>query len=308
MVYGPKIGLDAVYVAPLVSGTDTVLIAPSYGAAQKLASGIVKVTSNPNGALTTDWGDNGPFCVINSRGNLQLSLEIQDIDPDVLASLLGQSRANGLTLEDALDQSPWYAWAYRVWIAGSDPNSVDPNTGKIYEYFWHFKGKAALPTGGATTFKGKAAPEHTTLAIEFAKLNYNNKLTAKARTNAPGTAAALIANWFNAPVIATGANFSALSVAIAKSTTKITFTFSKSDASVFSMAEASAVLGQSIIIQGSGGEIAGTLAWTGEASASVVATFTPTTAMSGAVVATATPAIVDANGVALTPMTASLSF
>ena len=310
MVYGPKIGLDAVYVAPLNPGTDTALIPPSWGTPQNLASGIVKVTANPNGALVTDWGDNGPFCVINSRGNLQLQLEIQDIDPTVVAALLGQTRANGLTLEDALDQSPWYAWAYRVWIAGSDPLSVDPSTGKIYEYFWHFKGKAALPEGGAETFKGKAAPQHTTLSVEFAKLNFNNKLTIKGRTNAPGILPSVIADWFNAPIIGTAADLTALHVVIAKSGANITFTFTKADASVFSMAEASAILGSSVIVQAAGAEIAGALAFAGEDTASVVATFAPTAAIASGttVIAAVTDAVEDENGVTVAPASASLSF
>lgn len=299
----PKIGLDNVYIAKMVAGSDDGG-APSWDTPVKLSSGVVKMTGNPNGALVTDWGDNGPFFVTNSRGNLQAQLEMQDIDPTILAELLGQSRANGVTVEGALDQSPWYALGFRVWIGGSDDSG-----NKIYEYFWYLKGKFAIPQQGAETKKAQITPQHTTLMAEFAKLYYNDMISSHARSDSPEVSSTTISSWFNAPVYQTTVNLSAVTVVMAKSTTKLTFTFAKADASTFKMAEQTAVIGSSILVVEAGAAKTGALVWTGEGTSSVVATFTPDVAFGAdTVTATCTAAVKDVNGVAVTPLSTDIDF
>lgn len=255
MEKGPKIGLDKVYVAAL--SADTGLVAPSWGAPQ-LLSGAAKLTGNPNGNLVTDWGDNGPFFVTNSRGNLQATLELIDVDPVVLAQILGQTRANGITQEGSLDQAPWYALGFRVWIGGLEGSE------KIYEYFWYLKGKFTVPEQGAETKKESISPQHTTLSAEFAKLNFNDVLSTHARTNGSGVAPATITNWFNAPVYAssfsgTPVTFTSGVGAIGPKT--LTLTFDKSGES-FAIAQPTDDTQVVVIVNSTGLLLAGAYTYT----------------------------------------------
>lgn len=302
MAGNPKIGLDQVYVAPLIEGSDVVGGTPSWGTPVLLA-GAVKAQLNPNGSVATDWGDNGPFFIGSSVGNLQMALELIDFDPDVHAAVLGASRANGITVEGSLDQSPWYAMGFRVWLGGKD--SLGNN---IYEYFWCLKGKFSKPEMGGDTKKESLAFGHTTLNAEFARLNVNNAISTHARTD-KGASSALIAAWFTAPVYKTTVDLGALSVVIAKATADVSFTFSKVGGGLFNMAEASFVLGSSALIAVLGAQVPGTVVWTGEGTASVVATFTPTTPFGTAtVLASVTTDVKDENGVACAAAAISISY
>jgi len=302
MEYGPKIGLDSVYVAPLTEGSDVIGGTPAWGTPVRLA-GAAAMQGNPNGSLITDWGDNGPFFTTNARGNLQASLELIDIDPSVLAAVLGQTKANGIVQEGSVDQSPFYALGFRVWIGGTEGGD------KIYEYFWYLKGKFTIPNQGANTKKETIAPEHTMLMGEFVKLQASDVICTHARSNDPDVVASTVTNWFNAPVASTTIDAGALSVVIAVATTNATLTFSKVGGGSFSIAEASAVVGSSVIFIKSGASVAGTIVWTDQGTATVVGTFTPTVAFGTAtVLATVTDAVKDSFGIGCTPNTTELTY
>lgn len=300
MEKGPKIGLDKVYVAAL--SADDGSVAPSWGTPQLLA-GAAKLTGNPNGNLITDWGDNGPFFVTNSRGNLQATLELIDVDPAVLASLLGQTRANGITQEGALDQAPWYALGFRVWIGGLEGSD------KIYEYFWYLKGKFTIPEQGAETKKATISPQHTTLTAEFAKLQYNDVLSTHARTNGAGVAAATITNWFNAPVYSSA--YSATEVTLSSavgnaSAHTITLTFDKSG-ETFALRQPATAQEVLVIVDSTGLLIAGATTFTPGAPGTA-----PTLVISNPNIAAveykvAVVSLKDSNGVTVTPESLSVT-
>jgi phi13 family phage major tail protein len=234
---GPRIGVSDVYVASLTSGTDTALLPPTYGTPVKLA-GTAKMTGNPNGKLITDWGDNGPFFVTNSRGNLQSSIELIDIDPAVLTTVLGQTYANGKTQEGAFDQSPWYALGFKVWIGG-----VDGSGNRIYDYYWYAKGKFTIPEQGASTKKESISPEHTTITGEFAKLLYNDVMCVHARSDDTAVSAATITNWYSTPVYSAAQDTGALTLTSATgtiSTKTFAITFAKAGGGTATIADASA--------------------------------------------------------------------
>jgi phi13 family phage major tail protein len=300
----PAIGVDSCYVAKLVSDPDTG--APSWNTPVKLP-GVVKLTVNANGALITDWADNKAFFVTNSRGNTQVSMENVNIDPAILADMLGQTRANGITLEKALDQSAYYALGFRVWIGGTDDSA-----NKIYRYIWLLKGKFAVPSTNGETKKATITPQHMTLTAEFIALNsadYDNLIMTHGRTDADLTVTVASA-WFNAPVVSTGVDVTAVTVAITADDTnnQVVFTFAKGGAT-YSMAEASAIVGAGVLVIKSGVSQAGTIAWSGEASTAVVAKFTPTVAFgTSTILASVSNDVKDVNGVGVTPNAASLSF
>jgi phi13 family phage major tail protein len=301
MEYGPKIGLDKVYVAALDDGTDLITGAPTYQT-PVLLSGAASMKGNPNGTLITDWGDNGPYFVTNTRGNLQASLDLIDVDPVVLAQLLGQTRAGGITEEGSLDQSPWYAMGFRVWIGGTDTGSVDP-ADRIYEYFWYAKGKFTIPEQGADTKKETISPQHTVLTAEFARLNYNNVLCTRSRTNATGVVSATISGWFTAPVISSGQSLTAVTVGTivgASGAKTITVPFAKS-AETFSLSPiADGDITVSVV--STGALIAGTSTYSySAAGAAPTITIANTNIAAVAYLVSVTNDVKDSNGVHVTP-------
>jgi len=299
----PAIGVDKCYVAKLLS--DPVSGAPSWGTPVALP-GIVKLTVNANGALVTDWADNKAFFVTNSRGNTQVQLENVNIDPAVLADMLGQVRANGITLENALDQSAYYALGFRIWIGGTDDSG-----GKIYRYFWLYKGKFAVPSTNAETKKATITPQHISLTAEFVALNttdYDGNVMSSARSDSD-LAVATAAAWFNAPVVSTSVNTNNVTVTITLSSGNVLFTFAKTGGGAFTMATGTMLEGRSVLVQVAGVERAGSFAWSGQGTASPVLTFTPSVAFTGgsSVYATVGSDLKDVNGVGVTPKTTALT-
>lgn len=295
MASAPKIGLDKVYVASLT--TDDGTNVPTYGTPVLLA-GAAKMTGNPNGSLVTDWGDNGPYFTMNARGNLQATLDLIDADPSVLATMLGQTRSSGITQEGILDQAPYYALGFRVWIGG-----LDSSGNKIYEYFWYLKGKFAVPEQGAETKKETLSPQHTVLSAEFVKLAYNDVLCTHGRTDY-SLAAATASAWFNQPVYAATQSVSAVtvsSVAGSSSAHTITVTFGKGSSETFSLIAPTDDSTITVSVVSTGLLLAGAYTYTPSA-AGTTPTIVIANANIGAVayLVTVTNRVVDNNGVHVT--------
>jgi phi13 family phage major tail protein len=300
----PQIGIEGVVYAVLIESSDVVGGTPVYGPVGQLA-GAMKFNMKPNGQLATLYADDFVAFVANSVGKRQVSLDLYDVLPAAYAAILGMSLQNGAYVESSLDQSPYVAIGYKVLLAG-----LDGNGNKIYRYRWLLKGKFAKPDEGADTKADTIKYQQITMTAEFADLFATKTYqTVIPRIDDPAIPATFLANFFNQPVLSTGADLSALSCAIAKSGTTITFTFSKLSGAPFSLNEASAIVSGSILVSKAGALQAGTVAFAGEGTASVVATFTPSVAFgTTTVLAAVTDDLEDANGVNVTPAVASLSY
>ena len=101
----PKIGLANVVIAEVLSDDVSGI---TFGEVIPL-KGSVNATVKPNSDVATDYADNGAFFASNNRGNTELSLEMIDVDPNVLAKMLGQKIINGVTRETGMDQAPYFA-------------------------------------------------------------------------------------------------------------------------------------------------------------------------------------------------------
>jgi len=300
----PQIGIQDVVYAVLNEASDIVGGTATYGTVKSLA-GAMKFNMKPNGQLASLFADDTLAFVAPSVGKRQVSMDLFDLLPEALAEIQGLTLANGIYVESSLDQTPWVAIGYKILLAGNDSNG-----NKVYRYKWLLKGKFAKPDEGGETKKDTINYAQMTLSAEFADLfstkTYQSVLP---RTDDPAVNATVLANWFNQPVLSTAADLTALSCVIAKSGTNITFTFSKASAAAFSMAEVSAIVSSSIIVEKTGALVAGSLVWTGEATTAPVATFTPGVAFgTNTVLAAVTPDVKDANGVACTASVVSLAF
>lgn len=225
----PRIGLDEVHIAKVISDDANGIVYDTPIALK----GAVNAGVNPNSDVATDYGDNGVFFVTNNRGNTEMNLELIDVDPTVLAQMLGQRKVNGVTIETPLDQSPYFAVGFRVWIAGEKDGE------KRYQYFWYAKGKFSVPETGGSTKTESIEFGHINLTAQFAQTIANGVICSHARSDDDETPASVITNWFNAPVVSVTADLTALTVTASLATGKVTFTGVKASAGDFAFIEGS---------------------------------------------------------------------
>ena len=291
----PRIGLDEVHIAKVISDDANGIVYDTPIALK----GAVNAAVNPNSDVATDYGDNGVFFVTNNRGNTEMNLEMIDVDPTVLAQMLGQAKVNGVTIETPLDQSPYFAVGFRVWIAGEKDGK------KRYQYFWYAKGKFSVPETGGSTKTESIEFGHINITAQFAQTIANGVICSHARSDDDETPASVIANWFNAPVTSVTADLTALTVTASKGASNvITFTGAKVSGASFVFASGSAILGQSILVLDStGAMVDGTLEVGATASASPTITFTPSAGAETPASVVVTSGLKDSFGVGATPMT-----
>ena len=292
----PKIGLDNVVIAKLIA--DDGASVPVYDTPIPLR-GAVTASVNPNSSVETDYADNSAFFVTGNRANTEMSLELTNVAPATLALMLGQTRVNGITQEKPLDQAPYFALGFRVWIGGTDENGD-----KIFEYFWYSKGKFSVPETGGNTKGDSIEFQHVSLTAQFVPTQYSpdgngGVICSHARSDID-TPAATITAWFNAPVIVPSGDFSKLTVTAAQATASIEITATKESGSTPDIAESSVKLGESVLVADAsdGTAIPGSVVVEGD-----TITFTPTTAFEAAdvVLVSVTAGVQDTSGVHCEP-------
>ena len=289
----PKIGLDEVHIARVLSDDANGIVYDTPIALK----GAVNASVNPNSDVATDYGDNGVFFVTNNRGNTEMNLELIGIDPSTRALMLGQTKVNGVTIETPLDQSPYFAVGFRVWIAGEKDGE------KRYQYFWYAKGKFSVPETGGSTKKESIEFGHENMTAQFAQTVFNGIICAHARSDDDEVPASVIANWFDAPVIGTTFDDSELTVTAAYSAGKVTFTGAKDSGASFVFAQGSIINGQTIgVLDENGALVDGTYVASTTATASPTIVFTPAQGAETPVSGFVTSGLKDSFGVGATPM------
>lgn len=298
----PKIGVSNAVIARLIA--DDGINPPSYGTPAKLR-GLVQAQANPNSSVDTDYADNGAFFVTNNRANTDMTVELTNVDPALIAEMLGQTRENGITVETPLDQSPYFAFGFQTWIGG-----VDANGEKIFEYFWYAKGKFSVPENGGTTKAENIDFQHVTLNAQFVPTLYqpdgnSGVICTHARSDIE-TPSSVIEHWFDAPVIKVDADTTAVTVAIAEGDTAgtIEVTATKASGSDCVLQANTVVLGETLIVTKNSASVAGSVAVSGD-----TIVFTPTVAFSSSdeITVTVTSGIKDVYGVGVTPKTVTVT-
>lgn len=289
----PKIGLDSVHIAKVLSDDANGIVYDTPIALK----GAVNATVNPNSDVATDYGDNGVFFVTNNRGNTEMALELIGIDPSTRALMLGQTKVNGVTVETPLDQSPYFAVGFRVWIAGEKDGE------KRYQYFWYAKGKFSVPETGGTTKKDTIEFGHENLTAQFAQTVYNGIICTHARSDDDEVPVSVIANWFNAPVVQATTDDSELTVTASYANGKVTFTGAKDSGASFVFASGSVIDGQTIgVLDANGALVDGTFAVGTTASTSPTIVFTPDADAETPASVFVTSGLKDSFGVGATPL------
>jgi len=187
----PKIGLDNVYIAKVISDTADGIV---YETPIPL-KGAVNISINPNSSVDVDYADNGAFVSMNNRGVVDATLEMIDVDNAIIAQMLGQRYTRGVITEGSLDQSPYFAMMFRVLVASSGSTPV-------YHLFCYAKGRFSVPETTADTKKDTIDFGHITLNAQFINTNYDNKLICShCRTDDPATQSDIVNSWFNNPIL-----------------------------------------------------------------------------------------------------------
>lgn len=251
----PVIGLDNVVIAELLSDD---VNGVTYDTPIAL-KGAVNASVNPNSDVAVDYADNGPFFVMNNRGNTELTLELTNVDPAVQAKMLGQKRSGGITVETPMDSAPYFAMGFRVWVGGTDENG-----NKIYEYMWLAKGKFSVPESGAETKKESVSFQHKNMTAQFVATIFvpngqdSGTICTHCRSDVD-TSSAVIANWFNAPVVSVASQSNTITVtSAAQVSDKLTITFAATTATT--IAEATANANNITVLNGDGEVVDGTFA------------------------------------------------
>lgn len=251
----PVIGLDNVVIAELLSDD---VNGVTYDTPIAL-KGAVNASVNPNSDVAVDYADNGPFFVMNNRGNTEVTLELTNVDPAVRAKMLGQKRSGGITVETPMDSAPYFAMGFRVWVGGTDENG-----NKIYEYMWLAKGKFSVPESGAETKKESVSFQHKNMTAQFVATIFvpngqdSGTICTHCRSDVD-TSSAVIANWFNAPVVSVASQANTITVtSAAQISDKLTITFAATTATT--IAEATANANNITVLNGDGEVIDGTFA------------------------------------------------
>lgn len=302
----PKIGLDNVVIAEVLSDNENGI---TYGDVIAL-KGAVNATVNPNSDVATDFADNGAFFAANNRGNAELSLEMIDVDPNVLAKMLGQKIIGGITRETGMDQSPYFAMGFRVWIAGTDANGKNR-----YQLVWFAKGKFSVPETGGETKRDSLDFKHLNMSGQFVATQYvpdgedTGTICMHCRTDNPDVPSSVVTNWFNQPIVSLTVDTGAVTVTAQLRDTPyndLVITGDKSGGASFNFASASAKLNETIIVtDADGAPVAGTLV-IGDADVAPTITFTPAQTANPIKGLTVTSGLKDTFGVSVTP--ASFSF
>lgn len=303
----PRIGLDNVVIAEVLSDNINGI---TYGEVIPL-KGAVNATVNPNSDVATDFADNGAFFAANNRGNSELSLEMIDVDPNVLAKMLGQKIVSGITRETGMDQSPYFAFGFRVWVAGTDEEGKNR-----YELFWFAKGKFSVPETGGETKRDSLDFKHLNMNGQFVATQFvpngedTGTICMHCRTDNSDVPNAVKTNWFSQPIVSFNIDTSAVTLtAVLRDTpyNDVVITGAKASGTEFNFASSSVKLNETVIITDEDGSpIKGSLV-VGESDTSPTITFTPEVGENTIANVTITAGVKDIFGVSVTPLAKSVS-
>ncbi len=150
------IGLDQLHYALLITD-DVAATSAVYGTPVRIP-GAIQANINPNSAMDTLFGDNGPMETATSLGKIELDLEAAEFAPDIQAAMLGHSYISGMLIKKGGDIPPWLAVGGRAMKSNG-----------AYRYFWLVKGKMSDPEEKNETKKDKVSFSTPTMKGNFVK-------------------------------------------------------------------------------------------------------------------------------------------
>jgi len=211
-----SIGLDKLYYAVQLS--DDPAGAPVYDTIYPLI-GAKTLSFNAAASLTTNFADDSPFELMETTGEMGLTLSVVGLLPADEARLQGHQYVNGAIIRGAEDASPYIAIMGRTLLADGS-----------YGYVRYYKVKFGKANAEDATREASPAPRTVTMEGRVAALvstTYSKKYGEKVRSDDTNVPASTIANWFTAVGHSTGANGAVTVAAAPGGAGEIVFTFTK---------------------------------------------------------------------------------
>jgi len=175
---GVLIGLKDLHYAILDETTGT------YGTPVKFAKAI-EATITPSQNTATLYADDAASEVINSMGNIEVSIGVDNLTTEAYAALLGKEKnADGVVVDRTDDTAPYVALGFR---------SLKSN-GK-YRYMWLYKGRFQQSEESYTT-KGEDVEFNTASLSAIFVANDDGEWRARVDEDDTGVAPAVITGWF----------------------------------------------------------------------------------------------------------------
>jgi len=161
-----------------------------YGQVKTLSNATIKVTITPQTEKFEQWADNGVIESMEIFNGIDISLELNDIPPEVQSDWFGQKvDANGVVLSNANDDAPYIALGLRSELAN-----------RKHAYKWLYKAKPQINSAeSAATMAGSVpTPGTRTVTLSGEKRKSDDLWQASAREGQEGVDPQVIDDWFKA--------------------------------------------------------------------------------------------------------------
>lgn len=175
----PLIGLKDLYVA-------TIDATNAYAAPVRLAKAI-EASITPNVSTVTLYADDGAAETASSIGNIEVTLNVDDLSSDSYALIMGKTpNADGVIMEGSEDSPPYLALGFR---------SLKSNG--AYRYVWLYKGRFQLSEEAYKT-KGEEVEFQTPSVSATFVANEDGQWRARVDSDDTGVNQTVIESWFTA--------------------------------------------------------------------------------------------------------------
>lgn len=178
-----QIGLDKFHYAEML--TDTIL-GCSYDTPVAVP-GAIAANVKANGAITTQYADDGPAVNAASVGRQEADLEMTNVALSTKAFLLGHTITSGVIRHKTTDTPADVAIGFR-----------SKKSNGAYRYVWMLKGNFAVPDDAYKTQEDKVAFNTTKMMYAGIRRDYDGEYKYEADDDDPAVPASVIANWFTA--------------------------------------------------------------------------------------------------------------
>jgi phi13 family phage major tail protein len=132
----PLIGLDMFHYAPIQSDDAN---GTTYGTSVHVPN-ITTANINFNSSIETFFADDGPREVYSQIGQVEVTINVADLSPQVYAFLIGANYQNGFVDYTTNATAPDVAIGFRAQKSNGE-----------YRYIWLMKGKFAVPNADHQT-------------------------------------------------------------------------------------------------------------------------------------------------------------
>jgi phage major tail protein, phi13 family len=175
------VGVEELFFAVIEDETQSLT---EYDTPERLGY-VQELTITPNSEAVNQYGDNRIIESYTSISAIEVNATLTGISPEVEATILGYTHANGVTIKHEKDQAPFVALMYKRLMAN----------GK-YRYKVLYKGKFSLPEESNQTKEESVTFQSTSLVATFVpRLDGIYEYQVDEGT-ATGPALASIETWF----------------------------------------------------------------------------------------------------------------